>query len=162
MILHYSWNNQPCKMIRCFRGVCRHFRRVVACCIAQQLSRSTSTPLRVFCCQAPNEPFRLSVPRKPAGSSDQFFLRFCASYARVTPESSFSSFLCQTCSSRSDSALVCGRPLTSASLLTGDHPPKMTGFTRLKEAIERHRENKDINVKYKTPLTSMFICSSFA
>ena len=30
----------------------------------------------------------------------------------------------------------------------------MQGIMRLKEAIERHRENKDINLKYKTPLTS--------
>lgn len=33
----------------------------------------------------------------------------------------------------------------------------MTGFTRLREAIERHRENKDINIKYKTPLTGEFL-----
>lgn len=31
----------------------------------------------------------------------------------------------------------------------------MTGLTRLKEVIERHRENKEINIKYKTPLTGM-------
>ena len=30
----------------------------------------------------------------------------------------------------------------------------MQGLKRLQEAIERHRENKDINIKYKTPLTS--------
>jgi hypothetical protein len=30
----------------------------------------------------------------------------------------------------------------------------MQGFNRLKEAIERHKENKDPNLKYKTPLTS--------
>lgn len=29
----------------------------------------------------------------------------------------------------------------------------MQGLKRLQEAIERHRENKDINIKYKTPLT---------
>ena len=32
----------------------------------------------------------------------------------------------------------------------------MQGVMRLKEAIERHRENKDINLKFKTPLTSEF------
>ena len=30
----------------------------------------------------------------------------------------------------------------------------MQGLKKLKEAIEQHRENKDINIKYKTPLTS--------
>jgi len=30
----------------------------------------------------------------------------------------------------------------------------MQGITRFKVAIERYRENKDINLKYKTPLTS--------
>lgn len=30
----------------------------------------------------------------------------------------------------------------------------MTGFNRLREAVKQHRENKDINIKYKTPLTS--------
>ena len=34
---------------------------------------------------------------------------------------------------------------------------KMPGLNRLKEALERHRENKDINIKYKTPLTGMLI-----
>ncbi len=29
----------------------------------------------------------------------------------------------------------------------------MQGISRLKEAIERHKENKDINIRYKTPLT---------
>ena len=29
----------------------------------------------------------------------------------------------------------------------------MQGINRLREAIERHKENKDINIKYKTPLT---------
>jgi hypothetical protein len=29
----------------------------------------------------------------------------------------------------------------------------MQGINRLKEAIERHKENKDPNLKYKTPLT---------
>jgi hypothetical protein len=29
----------------------------------------------------------------------------------------------------------------------------MQGFNRLKEAIERHKENKDPNLRYKTPLT---------
>lgn len=29
----------------------------------------------------------------------------------------------------------------------------MPGLNRIREAIERHRENKDINLKYKTPLT---------
>src|SRR2546421_1404413 len=29
----------------------------------------------------------------------------------------------------------------------------MQGLSRLKEAIERHKENKDPNLKYKTPLT---------
>ena len=33
----------------------------------------------------------------------------------------------------------------------------MPGLNRLKEALERHRENKDINIKYKTPLTGMLI-----
>ena len=39
----------------------------------------------------------------------------------------------------------------------------MTGFTRLREAIERHKENKDINIKYKTPLTGKvaYSCSQF-
>ncbi len=32
-------------------------------------------------------------------------------------------------------------------------PPFMQGLKRLQEAIERHRENRDINIKYKTPLT---------
>jgi hypothetical protein len=38
----------------------------------------------------------------------------------------------------------------------GDHhpkPPFMQGIKRLKEAVQKHRENKDINIKYKTPLT---------
>ena len=30
----------------------------------------------------------------------------------------------------------------------------MQGIKRLKEAVQKHRENKDINIKYKTPLTS--------
>lgn len=34
----------------------------------------------------------------------------------------------------------------------------MQGLKRLQEAIERHRENKDINIKYKTPLTSQSSC----
>jgi len=29
----------------------------------------------------------------------------------------------------------------------------MQGIMRLKEAIKQHHENKDINLKYKTPLT---------
>ena len=33
----------------------------------------------------------------------------------------------------------------------------MQGLKRLQSAIERHRENKDINIKYKTPLTSEYI-----
>jgi len=32
-------------------------------------------------------------------------------------------------------------------------PSRMQGINRLREAIERHKENKDINIKYKTPLT---------
>ena len=32
--------------------------------------------------------------------------------------------------------------------------PVMQGIVKLREAIERHRENKDINIRYKTPLTS--------
>jgi hypothetical protein len=32
----------------------------------------------------------------------------------------------------------------------------MQGLKRLQSAIERHRENKDINIKYKTPLTSEY------
>jgi hypothetical protein len=32
-------------------------------------------------------------------------------------------------------------------------PPFMQGIKRLKEAVQKHRENKDINIKYKTPLT---------
>jgi len=43
------------------------------------------------------------------------------------------------------------------SFVTGNHTtilPFMQGLKRLQEAIERHRENKDINIKYKTPLTS--------
>lgn len=36
----------------------------------------------------------------------------------------------------------------------------MQGLKRLQEAIERHRENKDINIKYKTPLTSEFFPSA--
>lgn len=35
----------------------------------------------------------------------------------------------------------------------------MQGLKRLQEAIERHRENKDINIKYKTPLTSKYHCA---
>lgn len=30
----------------------------------------------------------------------------------------------------------------------------MQGIKRLKEAVQKHRENKDINIRYKTPLTS--------
>lgn len=49
-------------------------------------------------------------------------------------------------------------PLRSFSVSTGSQhrrpPPLMQGIMRLKEAIERHRENKDITLKYKTPLTS--------
>lgn len=29
----------------------------------------------------------------------------------------------------------------------------MQGISRLKSAIERHKENKDINIRFKTPLT---------
>lgn len=31
----------------------------------------------------------------------------------------------------------------------------MQGLKLLKEALERHRETKDINVRFKTPLTGM-------
>jgi hypothetical protein len=33
----------------------------------------------------------------------------------------------------------------------------MQGINRLKEAIERHKENKDPNLKYKTPLTGKLL-----
>ena len=45
----------------------------------------------------------------------------------------------------------------SDNLLAGDShktSPLMTGLKLFKDAIEKHRENKDINLKYKTPLTS--------
>lgn len=38
----------------------------------------------------------------------------------------------------------------------------MTGITRLREAIVKHKENKDINIKYKTPLTGMFAAVLYA
>lgn len=44
--------------------------------------------------------------------------------------------------------------LTLASGHQTTIPPFMQGIKRLQSAIERHRENKDINIKYKTPLTS--------
>lgn len=143
MTIHrYSWNNSGLIDIV---GLAGTFER--------WLHRSTTIMIYLR---------RRRLSRSDSQISRKLRSPFCASYARVTPESSFSSSLCQTCSSRFDSALVCCRQLTSASLLTDDHPPKMTGLTRLKEAIERHRENKDINIKYKTPLTSKFTCQSLA